>query len=694
MGDRSRVLVILIAFQLCQLITGVSASERDDATVHDCIHERLHAGDIQLSGKREILSSVVSPQMYIGHPFDLRSLYRRRLLTDDTIYQNIRIFVDTSQVSLIDDLKRETLLNFLLPNAIDYLQKALKVIPVEGSLTLEPKTNLLDFHSYCGDAVIPVEHLSGGRGVDADFVLYVTTVDTDYATLAYSTACREDQYNRPIAGNINFNPIKLRTGLENREDQLATAVHEIMHTLGFSSTSYASFRSRQTGLKWGYDNVVRKNSRGRMEIVTPRVLEAVRVHFGCDSLTGAELENQGGFGTLGSHWEKRLFMNELMTASSTLNPIYSRVTLALFEDSGWYLPDYRYAQPLEWGAGAGCSFVEDKCIVNGHSKDPKFFCDAPAAMQCTFDRVAKGYCSITQQPNIPPEDQYFKSSPTVGGLDLADFCPIMAYYQIAGTNRTTDCRLSQNFPQRRDYYGEHFGIKSRCFTTNNLIRSGYKTRLNTACYIPRCNFENRTLSVLVGRNWLECPPEGGFVPAPPHFIGELECPSYEDECGGALAQCPNKCSGRGNCVGGKCFCVPGWQGQACDQEICPNRCYAARGQGRCVGSTKSWPPICKCNGGFFGVDCSGGSVIGSNSDLELESNEDQISESSRNVLWRPSTQASSIALLVVGALLIVGGVSGIGFVLVSIGRRKRYGPPSPAPLLPPDVPRSSTVLAV
>ena len=32
-----------------------------------------------------------------------------------------------------------------------------------------------------------------------------------------------------------------------------------------------------------------------------------RSHFGCDTLEGAQLENQGGTATARSHWEKRLF---------------------------------------------------------------------------------------------------------------------------------------------------------------------------------------------------------------------------------------------------------------------------------------------------------------------------------------------------------------------------------------------------
>ena len=31
-----------------------------------------------------------------------------------------------------------------------------------------------------------------------------------------------------------------------------------------------------------------------------------RRYFGCESLVGVQLEDQGGSGTAGSHWEKRI----------------------------------------------------------------------------------------------------------------------------------------------------------------------------------------------------------------------------------------------------------------------------------------------------------------------------------------------------------------------------------------------------
>ena len=69
---------------------------------------------------------------------------------------------------------------------------------------------------------------------------------------------------------------------------------------------------------------------------TPSVRREARAHFSCPTLEGAELEDQGGDGTALTHWEKRIFQDEAMTGTvHTAQPSYSRITLALLEDSGW-----------------------------------------------------------------------------------------------------------------------------------------------------------------------------------------------------------------------------------------------------------------------------------------------------------------------------------------------------------------------
>jgi hypothetical protein len=49
------------------------------------------------------------------------------------------------------------------------------------------------------------------------------------------------------------------------------------------------------------------NDRTITSIITPRVQEVVKRHFECEAVSGADLEDDGGPGSAGSHWEQRLF---------------------------------------------------------------------------------------------------------------------------------------------------------------------------------------------------------------------------------------------------------------------------------------------------------------------------------------------------------------------------------------------------
>lgn len=50
-----------------------------------------------------------------------------------------------------------------------------------------------------------------------------------------------------------------------------------------------------------------------------------------------------------------------MTGTHTQNPIISRITLALLEDTGWYIANYSMAGEMSWGRALGCDFVMKSC---------------------------------------------------------------------------------------------------------------------------------------------------------------------------------------------------------------------------------------------------------------------------------------------------------------------------------------------
>lgn len=53
--------------------------------------------------------------------------------------------------------------------------------------------------------------------------------------------------------------------------------------------------------------------------------------------------------------------NEAMTGTHTQSPVFSRITLALMEDSGWYKANYSMASDLKWGKNLGCDFAMRSC---------------------------------------------------------------------------------------------------------------------------------------------------------------------------------------------------------------------------------------------------------------------------------------------------------------------------------------------
>ena len=141
---------------------------------------------------------------------------------------------------------------------------------------------------------------------------------------------------RPIAGHANLCPGSISTKRQELDILLSTVKHEMLHALGFSVSLFAFYRDAQgrpltprgengkpklneelQTRQWS-DRVIRKEARkwkvrggsttkDVQVVVTPRVREEVRKHYGCDSLSGAELEDQGEEGTALTHWEKRLF---------------------------------------------------------------------------------------------------------------------------------------------------------------------------------------------------------------------------------------------------------------------------------------------------------------------------------------------------------------------------------------------------
>jgi len=438
----------------------------------------------------------------------------------------------------------------------------------------------------CGEWVVPEEHLENcstcdssgrncksdknrGKGVSGvDFILYVSALNSEQCiesvagqaeTVAYAAHCQqEDQLDRPVAGHTNICPQAINKPERDIQSLTSTLKHELLHALGFSSSLFAFYRdkngrpltkrgedgkppinfelqvrqwSERTIKTFKRDWAVRKGVMKKEVnlVVTPAVVREVRRHFNCPTLEGAELEDQGGDGTAYTHWEKRLFQNEAMTGTvHTDNPIYSRITLAMMEDSGWYIPDYSKAQELSWGRGAGCDFAKKSCkalMDTAREEDLSTpFCETlmnnAERTYCTADSRSVGSCNLVEyNSRVPDIYQNFGKVDGVEGRDieyigssviLADFCPYVQEFSWLGGGgagggedpRGTRCDSADNAPEPDSNYAlESYGRGSRCFAQASRWEQKSCTmlkqwsRYGSGCYNYEC--EGGRLNIII-----------------------------------------------------------------------------------------------------------------------------------------------------------------------------------------------------
>lgn len=642
---------------------------------HDCVHDHL-LDTLGAHGENPTHQEPVAPQSYPHQRPDPNNGHRHLLGT----FGSIRIHLDTSRIwagepgdteqaalyerlrpfesayicrhsgdtylastandgvqrtcseaDVLTDAKREYLVGTTLAEARAWFQRTLSVQPVDGNLQLyQPGDGFCAaLHVVCceseSESGIPPEHWETGIP-NTDFVLYATARPTGGATIAWALTCQSDQNGRPVAGHANFGPALIDTDPAKRGDQISTAIHEIGHALGFSGGKFSSFRVPGTNQLRGYSNVLRTFSeRGHSvsKIVTENVIAKVKEHFGCDEWlnAGGEIEDFGSAGTAGSHWEKRLFMNEFMTGTASLNSIYSEVTLALFEDSGWYQVNYASAEKLAWGNQEGCDFAGGLCS----EWSDRYFCTERHAQGCSPDALSKAVCNLYNYPaDIASYYRYFPGqSKTGGGRQYADYCPF--YESFVGG----DCRD----PDTRTYwfYGEVTGQDSRCFTGDYILADtadAFGTGRHYGCLETRCDaLTNRLYVNLAGRNSdgsdsaeILCPIAGGTVQMPTNedgslasgYLGSIDCPPTRVVCTGDPCD-RNTCDGHGECQSdtGECECYPPYFGSTpfrCDRVACPVN--AETGE-TCSGEAAECETVigqpnagrCVCNEGRRGFAC-------------------------------------------------------------------------------------------
>ncbi|ESO94247.1 hypothetical protein LOTGIDRAFT_118899 [Lottia gigantea] len=179
--------------------------------------------------------------------------------------------------------------------------------------------------------------------VDTDFILYITSQTTatcqhqDNEVYGYASSCQEDQNGRPIAGVVNFCP-EMFFKHQHFTDQHLYTVNNLLN---------------------------------------------IFIYFQNDVVT--------------SHWDSAMMQGSLMTSDNTMPglTVLDPITLAVFEDSGWYKVDYSQADRYYWGKDGGCKFgLKQYCDIQ-----TPYFCYGKGR-GCHYLGKDKGVCKTDS--NIKP----------------------------------------------------------------------------------------------------------------------------------------------------------------------------------------------------------------------------------------------------------------------------------------------------
>ena len=363
-------------------------------------------------------------------------------------------------------------------------------------------------------------------------------------------------------GQLNINPKVIQQDFRTLID---TFLHETYHIMGFSPELFEYFVDDNL-IPINISETVVFDQQGKITgIKSPTVLKVAREHFDCSYIRSVNFENEGLNGGAGSHWERNIMMNEIMTATNISSSRVSIFTLALMQDSGWYEVDIGFSEHFTHWKNVGCKLNFDldvKSILVNHGNLSHLSwmedeCNQMMEKGCFYDRTHQALC-LKDDFLGNNNDQRFEN------LQSNKF----RYFSIP-----TDSCTHQGIQKNYEIFGEAYGSDQRCFV-GSLTRSGDYLRRNvnfssngTFCFTSRCQHEAtaqgrwhieiefkkkkficREAGQQLQINIAESPEEGGF-----QIRGTIECPNPSEFCLHE-PKCRENCETEGRCLAnGSCY---------------------------------------------------------------------------------------------------------------------------------------------
>ncbi|CAJ1018463.1 Leishmanolysin, putative [Leishmania shawi] len=420
---------------------------------------------------------------------------------------------------VLTEEKRDILVSYLIPQALQLHTERLKVRQVQGTWKVTGMTG-----SICGDYVVPTAHLTVGVS-NADFVLYVASVPSGPGVLAWATICQVFSDKQPAVAVINIPPANIHSPY----DQVLTraVAHEVAHALGFSRMYFerAGLLTNASHVRGKFFSVPVMNS--------SMVVDKARDQYGCSNLTYVELEDLGDSRTTASHLKGRNAKDELMAPASAAG-YYTALTMAVFEDLGFYKADYNLAEIMPWAQNATCDFLTKKCMENNITQWPEMFCNTTEMVpQCTTDRLRLGTCLIIDVGRpMSMIYQYFTNDSLSGRSPFLDYCPVI----VGSSNGACDQDPSMASPSLQAF--NLFSDAARCLDGVFQLRNNTPSQepYNALCANVKCDRDHHMYSVQVygSSGYVACTPgervELATLSAAFENGGNITCPPYVEVC--------------------------------------------------------------------------------------------------------------------------------------------------------------------
>lgn len=418
----------------------------------------------------------------------------------------------------------------LVPAVISYLQAAIKMkYPLKDKLKMATSVRTM-----CGITTPSVLY----TGVATDYFLVFQSEYNAENWVANSGPCfLASDTKRPLIARITFNRrmLKPSNGDAVMEEKNAyLLMHELIHSLGFSKSLFQYYMDDNGRVRKGHIKTVTLLGSKRTVIDVPELTTKVRNFFGCSNLEGAFLENNGGAGTAGSHFERRHFVFDTMASGVVHGRKVTQFTFGMLEATGWYELDYDYTEPYFFGQGQGCGFLRTSCAANSFKFEE--FCKG-SGRGCAEHGRGGGTCS--DDPS-------------------SDGCR----YYVPDVNYDCESPDSENYLSLPNLQVFGRGSGSRCFSGD--LTSFKSASSTTFCFKYTCegSGSNTVLNVLVGKQEVTCRKEGKVKVS--GYNGSINCPDPLTFCNTiGKPYCPRNCMGRGTCVNNKCVCKRGFKGIDC-----------------------------------------------------------------------------------------------------------------------------------